>query len=232
MASSTLGRPSSRASTASRKACSSCTEWRRGSRSAFSCSHSPGRGASLARSARASASSVRRCSRSASLRCRALRAASASRTAAAKGSSSGVMPSTSSTRVRCRSSPRRDWWSCWLVSRIQRRPASRRSPRATLAPLIQARLRPEPTSRRSTTGCSSGRPRPARKACQVSKGPSTTASTRARSAPWRTRSVSPRAPTNRDRASTSRDLPAPVSPVSTVKPGDQSRDRSSTRARF
>ena len=51
-------------------------------------------------------------------------------------------------------------------------------------------------------------------------------------APWRISSASPRAPTSSESASTNRDLPAPVSPVSTVKPGPHSRDRSSTRARF
>ena len=50
-------------------------------------------------------------------------------------------------------------------------------------------------------------------------GRSMRASTRATSAPWRTRPLSARAPRASPRASISRLLPAPVSPVSTFRPG-------------
>ena len=43
-------------------------------------------------------------------------------------------PGTSSSSPRCRSSAIRDWWSCWLVRRIQIRPASRRSARLQAPP--------------------------------------------------------------------------------------------------
>ena len=53
------------------------------------------------------------------------------------------------------------------------------------------------------------------------------ASTRAVSAPWRTRPASARAPVTRPSASISRLLPAPVSPVITLSPGSRvSRSRS------
>src|SRR5699024_3519691 len=50
----------------------------------------------------------------------------------------------------------------------------------------------------------------------------------ARLAPGLTMVDSPRAPNNKDSASTKMDLPAPVSPENTVKPAEKSRARLST----
>src|SRR5581483_5612485 len=55
--------------------------------------------------------------------------------------------------------------------------------------------------------------------------------TTARSAPWRTWSVLARPPRARASASTSRDLPLPVSPVSRLSPGPNLTCARSTRAR-
>ncbi len=59
---------------------------------------------------------------------------------------------------------------------------------------------------------------------------SKTASTVARSAPARTTPDDARSPSRRERAPTTMDLPAPVSPESTLSPAPSSRLRSSTTA--
>ncbi len=63
-------------------------------------------------------------------------------------------------------------------------------------------------------------------------GASKMASTRAASVPSRTMSLLARAPSASATASTTSDFPAPVSPVSTVKPGDSSTRTDSTTARL
>ena len=70
-------------------------------------------------------------------------------------------------------------------------------------------------------GASERPPAPTRRgrAISGSGSRSNSASTRAVSAPWRTSDVSARAPSARPRASMSRLLPAPVSPVMTLRPG-------------
>src|SRR5579862_7784037 len=57
------------------------------------------------------------------------------------------------------------------------------------------------------------------------------AETSARSAPWRTASAPARAPASSCNASTMIDLPAPVSPVSTVSPGRSSSSTESMMAK-
>ena len=103
--------------------------------------------------------------------------------------------------------------SCWpWISTSGSTTAARRAA-VTVSSSMRATLRPAaPTSRTQMSGSRHpGRtaPRPARRA-----------------APWRTRPASARPPITRRSASMSSDLPAPVSPVMTVKPGP-----SATRAR-
>ncbi len=80
---------------------------------------------------------------------------------------------------------------------------------------------PSPASIRSPSGSSS-----------LVAGASKIASMRAASVPERTWSAEARAPSTSATASTTSDLPAPVSPVSTVKPGARASRTDSTTARF
>ena len=61
------------------------------------------------------------------------------------------------------------------------------------------------------------------------RGTSNTAETWPCAAPWRTSDASPRAPSASDKASSRMDLPAPVSPVSTERPGEKSMSSRSIR---
>src|SRR3989475_5216249 len=97
-------------------------------------------------------------------------------------------------------------------------------------PLMKQRERPEPSTvlRRMTWP---GSPLRSRSASHTASAPlgstSNSAASSARSAPPRTAAASPRPPTSSSMASTSIDLPAPVSPVSTVNPSAKSTDDSS-----
>ena len=75
----------------------------------------------------------------------------------------------------------------------------------------ELRRRPRPTAPRATASAPAAR-------CARSKVPDISA----RSAPWRTTSAPARPPASSCSASTRIDLPAPVSPVSTVSPGRSS----------
>ncbi len=101
-------------------------------------------------------------------------------------------------------------------------------------------MRPRPareTVRRTSSPCSpsAGPSRPsassrARSSAAVAAGNSMIASTRASSRPARMRSALARPPRSRPSASTMMLLPAPVSPVMTVRPGPSSSSSSSIRA--
>ena len=78
-------------------------------------------------------------------------------------------------------------------------------------------------------------PGPPPRAAPAARPPGATsksASTSASSAPLRTSSGRARPPRTRDRASTSIDFPAPVSPVTTLNPGESSSTRRSIRTTF
>src|SRR5215216_6002574 len=92
------------------------------------------------------------------------------------------------------------------------------APAVASAPLMKARLRPWAVISRRTSSSSP----------QFSK----MASIVAPSSPVRTRSADARPPRSRPTASTRIDLPAPVSPVSTLKPGSNSTSTASITARF
>src|SRR5205823_4435374 len=92
------------------------------------------------------------------------------------------------------------------------------APAVASAPLTNARLRPcDVISRRTTSSSPS-----------LSK----IASIDAASSPLRTRSPDARPPSNRPTASTKIDLPAPVSPVRTLKPGSNSTSAASMMAKW
>ena len=99
---------------------------------------------------------------------------------------------------------------------------SARAPTEAIRPSIQARERPPRTTARAST-TSVSRP-PSRRsdpsaAASAAAGQEEPPSTRASSAPARTTDGSARPPSSSPSASTSRVLPAPVSPVSAVMPG-------------
>src|SRR5450631_1436107 len=117
---------------------------------------------------------------------------------------------------------------------IRMLPASRKSCSGAAWPFKKARERPSlPTTRRTVSSpsqlmaCSSSQRFSSRGACTTSK----VAETSARSAPWRTTSAPARPPARSCSASTTMDLPAPVSPVSTVKPGRHSISMASMMAK-
>ena len=111
-----------------------------------------------------------------------------------------------------------------------------------IRPLRNARLRPSLCTTRRTTSSRSAPPSPPsppskgtpaasslpakREPCATSKSASTSASR----APLRTSSGRPRPPSTKESASTTIDFPAPVSPVSTLKPGRSSRTSRSMSA--
>src|SRR6201999_996417 len=97
--------------------------------------------------------------------------------------------------------------------------------------LMKARVRPSAScTRRRIISPVSSRPFSARIAvagCPL--GTSNTAMTWPCSAPWRTRPASPRPPSANAKASSRIDLPAPVSPVSTARPRENSISSRSIR---
>ena len=118
--------------------------------------------------------------------------------------------------------------SCWPCTSTSSEDARRSSATPTGWSLMNARVRPSLAStRRSTTSPSASRP------CSESSGVSgcpaggaKQAVTLAWSAPARTNPASALAPSARPRLSSRIDLPAPVSPVSTVSPGPNDKVQS------
>src|SRR5690606_31379987 len=107
-----------------------------------------------------------------------------------------------------------------------------RTPTVTSAPLTWTLLRPLPTTRRTLSSSPrSGSPSASSRSATAGvrrKTPSTTASC----APARTTSGSARPPNRSPKATTRIDLPAPVSPVSTVSPGPKPTSTCSATARL
>ena len=160
-------------------------------------------------------------------------ARSASAASATAASVSACSPY-SSSRARWALRRNSDWRACWPWMSTSFSPSSRSSRAGIGAPLIQQRLRPSlATTRRITHSLSSS------SSCSASHARAAGASSRmkraemsARSAPSRTAAASARSPRIRLSASTRIDLPAPVSPDSTVMPASNSTSSLSMIAKF
>ena len=134
-------------------------------------------------------------------------------TAAAMASRMASCPPNASSRSRCQRSSSSRPWSCWPWISTSGPTSSASRAAVTVASSRRAVERPAAVTSRTAMSGSGVR--------------SNRASTRADSAPWRTSVVSARAPSASPRASMSRLLPAPVSPVMTLNPGSNaSRSRS------
>src|SRR5215470_14426752 len=122
-------------------------------------------------------------------------------------------------------------WSAWPCTATRSSARYVSSDTGTEQPPAKARERPSAdTALASTSVPSSSRPPPASSTCRAT-GPSgavlSRPTTAARCAPGRTRAGSARPPNSRPSPVTTIVLPAPVSPVSTVKPGESSSSASS-----
>ena len=121
--------------------------------------------------------------------------------------------------------------SCWPWISTSARPMSRISVTLEGWSLTKTRVRPSAVwTRRRMMSPSSSSAFSARMArAGWLRGTSNTAETWPCAAPWRTSEASPRAPSASDSASSRMDLPAPVSPVSTERPGEKSMSSRSIR---
>src|SRR5882724_8993783 len=159
-----------------------------------------------------------RCSSSALL---AVRRASHSASPAATSFSRPAKASSSWRWVEASTSARS---SCWPWISTSAVPTAFRVCTLIAWSLMKARVRPSAScTRRRIISPSSSRPLAARMAVAGWPfGTSNTAVTWPWSAPWRTRPASPRPPSASAKASSRMDLPAPVSPVSTARPRENS----------
>src|SRR5499427_7838521 len=145
-------------------------------------------------------------------------------------------PANSSSACRCLAARSSCCWSAWpcTATRSSARPIN--SDTGTLRPPAYALDRPSADTERLTISVrpSSSSSPPASSTC-CAAGPSASIrrrpSTVARSAPGRTRAGSARPPNIRPRPVTTMVLPAPVSPVTTVNPEENSRTASSITPR-
>ena len=132
-------------------------------------------------------------------------------------------PAKASRRSRWRADRRSAWCSCWPWTSTRVSPSFSRSASVVLASFRNTRPRPPRTSSRRTTSWPFSSEMPCswrRVATGLFRGASNTASMVAVSAP--ARMVSAAGPARREAASGRRsriDFPAPVSPVSTFRPG-------------
>ncbi len=197
---------------------------------------SPGRGAAEAISSTWwRRSSVRRASSCSSVSSSAAAATVArhARCASTTDATSGACPPKPSRRMSCRVGSRSRCWSCWPWISARRDPSDDSPPTVTARSLTRARERPSaPISRRTISVPSPAATTSAIGSASTTGGASKIASTRAASVPVLTWSVLARAPRARASASTTSDLPAPVSPVRTVKPFPRVNRTDSTTARF
>ena len=137
-------------------------------------------------------------------------------------------PSTPAKRSSSRRWPRgfsRPPSSCWPCSSTSVSASARSTSTDTLRSLTQAVLRPSRSvMRRTITSSSPPIPASARTSRAAwPSGRSNTAVTSPCCAPTRSRSLRPRQPSTNPSASSRIDLPAPVSPVSTLRPGCNAR---------
>src|SRR5260370_27082885 len=121
--------------------------------------------------------------------------------------------------------------SCWPWISTSAAPTDLRVCTLIAWSLMKARVRPSAScTRRRIISPSSSRPLAARIAVAGWPfGTSNTAVIWPWSAPWRTRPASPRPPSASAKASSRMDLPAPVSPVSTARPRENSISSRSIR---
>ena len=174
-----------------------------------------------------------RCASNAASRCSSSRRrACASRTAARSTAAAAYRSSMS----RCASDLSSDCVSCCPCRSTSNAPSCVKMPTVVGLPLTQARERPSAEISRFSTSrpSSTSTPKAVKggerrwRAVEVnSKAPSMTVL----EAPGRTTSLEARSPSRRASASTSIDLPAPVSPVRTFKPGVRERVTSAMTAR-
>src|SRR4051812_45896001 len=145
-------------------------------------------------------------------------------------------PAYSSSADRCSAGRSRRSCPDWPCSATLRPTTSPRTDRGTDRPPTAARDRPSAETRRFTSNTPSPSTSPSSTSAPASRARSATspststcsrASITARGLPLRTTPPSPRAPVSRFRLCTTIVLPAPVSPVTTVKPGDSSSTASS-----
>ena len=132
---------------------------------------------------------------------------------------SRLVSAKASSATRCAAAPSKLWCSCWPWRSTSSAPNSLRVPTVASRPSTYARERPSRgTTRHITRSVPSGK----------TKRPST----RSSSAPGRTIPASARCPTSRLMASTTMVLPAPVSPVSAVRPSFNTMVACSITPRF
>src|SRR6516162_4928011 len=145
-------------------------------------------------------------------------------------------PANSSSACRCLAARSSCCWSAWPCTATRSSASPIRSDTGTARPPACALDRPSADTERLTIRVrpSSSSSPPASSTC-CAAGPAASIrnrpSTVARSAPGRTRAGSARPPNIRPSPVTTMVLPAPVSPVTTVKPGENSRTASSITPR-
>ena len=230
---SALASASEIASSASRAASSSDWPCARRVCSASSSDHSSAPGASFATSPICQASRSRSRSRSpcfsraSASDCVAARQADQS---AASGAAS--ICACASSRARTAGARVSPCQACWPWMSTSSSAASRSCAIVAPLPLIHARLLPcasivRRSSMRPASPASASKPASASHGASAG-GTSNSALTSARAAPSRTTPASPRLPSASWSASTRIDLPAPVSPLSTVNPDENSISSAST----
>ncbi len=134
-----------------------------------------------------------------------------------------------SSKPRCVAGSASPICSCWPCTSISNPPSRRSRPTPTGCSPTNARERPSrPRMRRSTRSPVGSSPCSRNRSCAgCSPGSAKQAVTLACSAPARTNPASARTPSAKPRLSSRIDLPAPVSPVSTVRCGPNSRSNRS-----
>src|SRR5450432_426849 len=183
------------------------------------------------RSSAAAVSSSRATTESAST-CSASRCRSVSSFPKASRYSTCVAGSVNETLSCCDAMSHKSTPSSVSCAAVQRRPLTYARLRLSCRPAPSA-SRLAWTTRLTTSSRSTGNPAETSFADTLDAGASSkSASTSASSAPLRTSSGRARAPSTSDSASTSIDLPAPVSPVTTLKPGESSSSSRSINTIF
>ena len=174
-----------------------------------------------------------RCDSSESSWARAFSASASAANASEKAARTGPSCACASSRSRCRAASSRPTCSCCPEMSSSPRVAAWSCAAVASAPFTQARLRPSRWTVRRTTSSppAAGSPSDCSRAshsagCRGRKSACTSAS----SAPVRTESAWARPPNIRFSASTRMLFPAPVSPVSTLKPGAKCTSSSSMMA--
>src|SRR5690606_30005808 len=138
--------------------------------------------------------------------------------------SAASLPPKASSRASWLARDSSAWCSCWPWISTSSAASSESWAMVAGRPLIQAREPPSARSVRRSWHSPPSSNSASRSQASASGASSSenSATSSARSAPWRTMPLSARAPDRKPRASTSSDLPAPVSPEITVRPASKS----------